>query len=675
MTRHSGSTGTAPKVPKAAQAAERPERPERVRGYRDLTRIGHGGFSVVYRAVQESFERDVALKLLTIVGPDEDARRRFEREVRLAGRLSDHPHVVTVLDTGTTAAGRPYLAMDLYDGGSMKQWLNRRGPLSGPQAAGVGAKIADALHAAHALGVLHRDVKPNNILVSRYGEPALADFGVSWLLDASNSSSVLDVFSPQHAAPELMTRGVPTASSDVYALGSTLYELIAGHPPFGGPGQDVRRTIYLALSEPAPRLECPDMPGLPAVIERAMAKEPEDRFPDAAAFGRALRALIPDGRSAALVMADPEAPAFAAAPPSPPEPVLPAPADPSGSVDMTDAMAVYSGDDDYVPRPDDTMVRPDRVDADAPIPGPRGGSRRRPEDRRVAADGGRDSSRGGGRDSGRDGGRDGRDGRDAGRGRRGGYGERSAVGADAGGRRGAGKPLAVVALLAVVAVGAYFLVTSQGSATSKNTAAPGLTPTTGSTGPASTSAAAHSSSASSSSRSSSSSSPSETRHSSSAAPSHTVTTTVASSSAPGLPPATSATGPLLPANFHRLRNSATGDCLAQSGGGAGHQGCADVKGQGWESTVPLTGILGAVTGQEELVNGDSNDCLTGGGGVSIKSCSGDMAQLWSKTGGSGGATELQNGADLLCLKAAGGSVSEAPCDGDPAEMWAEDGTV
>src|SRR5438309_2184840 len=90
MTRHGGSMGTAPKADPVS------EEPEHVPGYRDLRRIGHGGFSVVYRAVQESFERDVALKLLTIVGPDEDARRRFVREVRLSGRLSDHPHVVTV---------------------------------------------------------------------------------------------------------------------------------------------------------------------------------------------------------------------------------------------------------------------------------------------------------------------------------------------------------------------------------------------------------------------------------------------------------------------------------------------------------------------------------------------------------------------------------------------------
>lgn len=655
--------GTAPKATPVS------EEPEHVPGYRDLTRIGHGGFSVVYRAVQESFERDVALKLLTIVGPDEDARRRFVREVRLSGRLSDHPHVVTVLDTGTTAAGRPFLAMDLYDGGSMKQWLNRRGPLSGVQAAGVGAKIADALHAAHALGVLHRDVKPNNILISRYGEPALADFGVSWLLDASNSSSVLDVFSPQHAAPELMTRGVPTASSDVYALGSSLYELVAGRPPFFAPGQDVRRTIYLALSEPAPRLQCPDLPGFGEVIERAMAKEPEDRFPDAAAFGRALRALIPDGRSIALVMEDPASATMALPPESDLPAPFPAPADPSRSMDLSDAMYLDARDGDYVPPPDDTMVRPDRVDGEAPIPSPRsGGSRRRPDDRRAAP--GPEDRRGpSAADDGRggQGGRGGRGGRGA---RRGGYGERAAVVAGESDHRGIGKPAALVAAVLLIAVGSWALVT-QGSGSSKNA---GQSPASADT-QSSSSSAAQSTSVSAT-HSSSSSSPSPTRHTSSASPTRTVTTT-ASSSAP-LPPATSPTGPLLPANYHRFQNSGSGDCLSQpsGSGSAAHQGCADSKTQGWASTVPLTGILGAVTGQEELVNGDSNDCLTGGhGGVSVKACSGDLVQLWSKTGGTGGATQLMNAADGLCLKTSGGSVVEAMCDGDPNELWAQDGNV
>lgn len=346
MTGRGASTGTDPDAGPPEQV------PESVRGYRDLAQIGHGGFSVVYRAVQESFERAVALKVLT-VGPDEDARRRFLREVRLAGRLSGHPHVVTVLDTGMTRSGRPYLAMDLYDGGSMRDRLRRRGPLSAAETAAVGAKIASALCAAHEVGVLHRDVKPNNILISRFGEPALADFGVSCLLDASSSASVLDVFTPQHAAPELMTRGELTASSDVYALGSTLYQLLTGQPPFGGDGRDVRSIMWRAVSEPPPRPHCPDLPELADAIVRAMAKEPQERFADAAEFARTLRSLIPDGAQPSAMPPDPPAQAAIGVP----EPEDTGPAVITGS--------------------DHTMLRPDRAEPAVAAAAPKGRAERR----------------------------------------------------------------------------------------------------------------------------------------------------------------------------------------------------------------------------------------------------------------------------------------------------------
>ena len=134
---------------------------------------------------------------------------------------------------------------------------------------------------------------------------------------------------------------------------------------------------------------------------------------------------------------------------------------------------------------------------------------------------------------------------------------------------------------------------------------------------------------------------------------------------------TSATGPLLPSGYHRYQNAASGNCLS----GAGVQGCADVKAQGWNFTPPPGGLLNGLTGQEELVNGDSGDCLTGSGGeVSVQPCSGDAGQLWSKTGGSGG-KQLMNGADGMCLKASGGSLTEAACGGGLSETWAEDGNV
>jgi hypothetical protein len=682
--------------PRAAAPAANPDaflaQPEHVPGYRDLVQIGYGGFSVVYRAVQESVDRAVALKVLTVAGPDADTQRRFDREVRLAGRLSGHPHVVTVLDTGTTASGRPFLAMDLYDGGSMKEWLGRRGPLTPAQAAGVGAKIAEALAAAHELGVLHRDVKPNNILVSRYGEPALADFGVSCLLDSSASGSVLDIFSPQHAAPELMTRGVPSVASDVYALASSLYELLTGRPPFHGNGQDVRATMFRTVSEPAPRADCPGLPGLADAIERAMAKEPHDRFPDAAGFARELRALIPDGESAALVMGDgaeptPEAVRASASFGGHPAVVGPAAVgaaavstaavgaaairpvavrpvgDLSHAADMTDEMYVYSASEHYPSRPDDTMVRPDREDraAGAERPGRPG----RPDrDGRGAVAGGRPGSgRGGDRGDGRDEGR----------------GDRGARGGESRSR----KPLLVVAGIALVAGAGWAVLSSHGSAAPRDTGSANPAPPSSSGSGADPTSAPRTTPTTSATRSTTGSSTSATHHSSSPTPSRASLSSTSSASASLAPPpavTTASSGPLLPGTYHRFRNAGTGDCLAQpSGSGtAGHQGCASDRAQGWEYTVPLTGVLGALTGQFELVNGSTGQCLTGGAGgpVSVRACAGSTTQFWSKTGGAGGATEFQNAADGQCLKTASGTVSEGPCaSGDTAAQWAENGTV
>ncbi|NUP33316.1 MAG: protein kinase, partial [Streptomycetaceae bacterium] len=608
----------------------------------------------VYRAVQESVDRAVALKVLTVAGPDEDTRRRFDREVRLAGKLSGHPHVVTVLDTGTTASGRPFLAMDLYDGGSMKEWLGRRGPLTPPQAAAVGAKIAEALAAAHELGVLHRDVKPNNILVSRYGEPALADFGVSCLLDSSASGSVLDIFSPQHAAPELMTRGVPSVSSDVYALASSLYELLEGRPPFGGNGQDVRATMFRTVSEPAPRAACPGMPGLADAIERAMAKDPLDRFPDAAAFARELRALIPDAAAGALVMGDVPGPrrdeGMAASYHTGHPAVVGPVAEKDHPVDMTDEMYVYSASGQFVPRADDTMVRPDRAQSDGPAD--RGN---RPK---AGTAGGRRGGPGRGGGAG-GGGRDDRDDRES----------------------RARKPLIVVAGVALVAGAGWALISSQGSAAPHDTASVNPVPTSSGSGVAPTSAVAATSSASSTRATSSSSS--SAHRSSSSASSHPSTSTSAASAPPppsSVPTTASSSGPLLPGTYHRFRNALSGECLAKpsGSGAAGHLGCASDRTQGWEYSVPLTGVLGALTGKFELVNGSSGQCLTGGAGgaVSVKPCTGAVAQLWSKTGGSGGATEFQNAGDGQCLKTTSGTVAEGPCgSGDTTAQWSEDGTV
>ncbi|GHJ42720.1 hypothetical protein Cs7R123_00620 [Catellatospora sp. TT07R-123] len=281
--------------------------PELIDGYRDLVRIGHGGFSVVYRARQDAFDRDVAVKVL-MVGSDEALHRRFLREARLTAQLSGHPHIVTILDAGTTRSGRPYLATELYEHGSLHDRVRADGPLPAAEAARIGVKIAGALAAAHEAGVVHRDVKPGNILVSRYGEPVLADFGVAWLRDGHTSGTVLDAFSPHHVAPETVDGGQLGPAADVYALGSTLYQLVTGRAPYSGDGDEsVAAVLWRTVHDPVPRADTPRLPGLGDALATAMAKDPAARYPDGTAFAAAL---------AALLVAAPSDPAPAPAAPS-----------------------------------------------------------------------------------------------------------------------------------------------------------------------------------------------------------------------------------------------------------------------------------------------------------------------------------------------------------------------
>jgi serine/threonine protein kinase len=278
------------------------ESAEHVTGYRDLRLIGAGASSAVYRAHQEALDRVVALKVL-IVDADEAARHRFLDEVRLTARLSGHPHVVTALDAGMTWSGRPYLATEFFESGSLADLLRSRGPLPVAEVARIGTKIADALAAVHALDITHGDVKPGNVFVSAFGEPALGDFGMAALraprgggAGAATSGPVRaghgagpDGFTPLHAAPEVLAGARPDVLADVYALGSTLYELLAGRPAFGAPDGDVQALAAAVAEQEPPAL--PGEPGLPlaAIIRRAMAKLPSERWPSAGALAEALR--------------------------------------------------------------------------------------------------------------------------------------------------------------------------------------------------------------------------------------------------------------------------------------------------------------------------------------------------------------------------------------------------
>jgi serine/threonine-protein kinase PknK len=192
-------------------------------GYRDLSRIGRGGFSVVYRGEQVSLERSVAIKLLLTDLDDAAEVRRFTNECRILGRLGAHRHVVDVHDAGVTADGRPFIVMKFYGRGSLADRLKASGPLPPAEAVGVAIKLASALQAAHDIGVIHRDIKPDNVLVDDDGEPVLTDFGVAAIADAAGRYTSSVAFSHAHVAPEVLDRNAFGVPSDLYSLGSTLH--------------------------------------------------------------------------------------------------------------------------------------------------------------------------------------------------------------------------------------------------------------------------------------------------------------------------------------------------------------------------------------------------------------------------------------------------------------------
>jgi Protein kinase domain len=267
-----------------------------VLGYEMFDAIGQGGFGTVYRARQLTVGREVALKIDNRVLTTERDRRRFLREVSSAGHLSGHPHVVDLYDAGTLPDGRPYLVMELCPGGSLESMLHQRGHLPFGQVREIGVGIADALAAAHAAGVLHRDVKPANILVNRYGVVGLSDFGLASILDADGAQSATrEALTPAYAAPEAFELADPAPAADVYSLAATLYALLSGLPPRFPPGARPGIATIMRLHH-AP---VPDIVGVPRelvdVLRAGLVTDPARRLPSATALRDALAAVRLDG--------------------------------------------------------------------------------------------------------------------------------------------------------------------------------------------------------------------------------------------------------------------------------------------------------------------------------------------------------------------------------------------
>ncbi len=261
-------------------------------GYSGFRLVAQGGEGTVYRAHQDGLGRDVAVKVLQVDDPATLAR--FRRELEITVRLGrQHPHIVTVLDTGTVAGGRPCIVMEYYDLGSLHDRLRERGPLPVAEVVAAGIAVADALSFAHAQGFLHRDVKPQNILVLPTSY-VLADFGIARGADAGHSAS-LQMVSYRHAAPQMVDGGSPAAADDLWSLGSTLFTLLEGVPPFASDNPDEDTVLpYLGRirsAEPRPATRADVPPDLAAIISRCLRKPREERFADAGELRSALAAV------------------------------------------------------------------------------------------------------------------------------------------------------------------------------------------------------------------------------------------------------------------------------------------------------------------------------------------------------------------------------------------------
>ena len=241
-------------------------------GYRVESLLGRGGMGVVYRAWDVSLERPVALKLIAPeLAEDERFRTRFLRESRLAASL-DHPGVVPIHEAGEHD-GQLYLAMRYVEGGDLRTLLEREGTLSPERALGVLGDVAEALDAAHRRGLVHRDVKPANVLLDEDGHAYLTDFGITKRVSAASTDTGRMVGTLDYLAPEQI-RGDPVdGRTDLYALACVLYQCLSGEPPFRR-GTEAE-TMWAHMQDEPPSLR--DYPQLDPVLRKALAKEKDER--------------------------------------------------------------------------------------------------------------------------------------------------------------------------------------------------------------------------------------------------------------------------------------------------------------------------------------------------------------------------------------------------------------
>jgi eukaryotic-like serine/threonine-protein kinase len=281
---------------------------------------GTGGMANVYRATDRLLERRVAIKVLhERLAHDRDYVERFRREARAIARLS-HPNIVTVIDLGESE-GHPFIVFEYVAGETLRDLLRREGRLSVRSALTIVREVAGGIGFAHEHGVVHRDVKPHNVIVDSEGTPKVTDFGIARPLDGQEplTTSGTLVGTSDYLAPEQAAGGRVGERSDQYALGVLLYELLTGEVPY--PAESAVQAAVRHLNDPVPSVRDlrPDVPvQVDELVQRAMQKQPEDRFGSTAELVAALAVcLAPYDEDTLSDLRAPEPPAAPAAPPAP----------------------------------------------------------------------------------------------------------------------------------------------------------------------------------------------------------------------------------------------------------------------------------------------------------------------------------------------------------------------
>lgn len=272
-------------------AARLPSAPPILPGLAYIRPLGSGGFADVFLYEQDMPRRNVAVKVMPSDVRDPELRRMFNAEADVLAHLSAHPSIVTVYQASISADGRPYIVMEYCPGSLAQRYRVERIPVD--EVLAIGVRMASALESAHRAGLIHRDVKPSNILITTFGTPVLADFGISSSLLRASADEVLAMSIPWTAPEVIAEQTSGTIASEVWSLGATVYSLLAGHSPFERRerGQNskelLRRRIARASYSEILRADVPA--SLQRVLATAMSRDPARRQPSARAFADALR--------------------------------------------------------------------------------------------------------------------------------------------------------------------------------------------------------------------------------------------------------------------------------------------------------------------------------------------------------------------------------------------------